>query len=63
MEFVKVWYPRLDLDRLATLRSEAQSELAAAEDALVKRAVAIAEYTNTSIFVPERSEDGEEVPP
>ena len=25
--------------------------------------VAIAEYTDTSIFVPERSEDGEEVPP
>ena len=24
---------------------------------------AIAEYTDTSIFVPERSEDGEEVPP
>ena len=58
-----MWYPGLDLDRLATLRSEAQSELAAAEDALVKRDAAIAEYTDTSIFVPERSEDGEEVPP
>ena len=63
MEFDKAWYPGLDLDRLATLRSEAQPELAAAEDALVKRAMAIAEYTDTSIFVPERSEDGEEVPP
>ena len=63
MEFVKAWYPGLDLDRLATLRSEAQSELAATEDALVKRAAAIAEYTDTSIFVPERSEDGEEVQP
>ena len=63
MEFVKAWYPGLDLDRLATLRSEAQPELAAAEDALVKRATAIAEYTDTSIFIPERSEDGEEVPP
>ena len=63
MEFVKAWYPGLDLDRLATLRSEAQPELAAAEDALVKRAAAIAEYTDTSIFVPKRSEDGEEVPP
>ena len=30
---------------------------------MVKRAAAIAEYTDTSIFVPERSEDGEEVPP
>ena len=53
----------LDLDRLATLRSEAHPELAAAEDALVKCAAAIAEYTDTSIFVPKRSEDGEEVPP
>ena len=33
------------------------------EDALVKRAAVIAEYTDTSIFVPERSEDVEEVPP
>ena len=48
---------------MATLRSEAQPELAVAEDALVKRAAVIAEYTDTSIFVPERSEDGEEVPP
>ena len=37
--------------------------MAAAEGALVKRVAAIAEYTDTSIFVPERSEDGEEVPP
>ena len=63
LEFVKAWYPGLDLDRLVTLRSEAQTEPAATEDALVKRAVAIAEFTDTSIFVPERSEDGEEVPP
>ena len=41
LEFVKAWYPGLDLDRLATLRLEAQPELAAAEDALVKRAAAI----------------------
>ena len=33
------------------------------EDALVKRATAIAEYIDTSIFVPEQAEDGEEVPP
>ena len=63
LEFVNVWYPGLDLDRLATLQSEGQPELAAAEDALVKHAAAIAEYTDTSIFVLERSEDGEEVPP
>ena len=63
LEFIKAWYPGLDLDRLATLRSEAQPELAATEDALVKHAAAIAEYTDTSIFVPEGAEDGEEVPP
>ena len=62
MEFVKAWYSGLDLDRLATLRSDARPELAAAEDALVKHAAAIAEYTDTSIFVPERAEDGGEVP-
>ena len=36
LEFVKAWYPGLDLDRLATLRSEAQPELAAAEDAMLQ---------------------------
>ena len=30
---------------------------------LVKRAAAIAEYTNTSIFIPELAENGAEVPP
>ena len=63
MEFVKAWYPGLDLDRLAAFRSEAQAELVAVEDTLVARAAAIADYADTSIFVPERSEDGEEVPP
>ena len=63
LKFVKAWYPGLDLDRLATLRSEAQPELAAAEDALVKCAAAIAEYTDTNVFVPERTEGGEEAPP
>ena len=63
LEFIKAWYPGLDLDRLATLRSEAQPELAAAEDTLVKCAAAIAKYTDTSIFVPERAEDDGEVPP
>ena len=35
----------------------------AVEDDLVKRAAAIAEYTNTSIFVPELAENGAEAPP
>ena len=63
MEFIKAWYPGLDLDRLAAFRSEAQAELEAVEGALVERAAAIAEYTDTNVFVPERSEGGEEAPP
>ena len=55
LEFVKAWYPGLDLDRLAAFRSEAQAELEAVEGALIERAAAI--------FVPERAEGGEEVPP
>ena len=30
------------------------------EDDLVKRAAAITEYTNTSVFIPERAENGAE---
>ena len=33
------------------------------DGALVERAAAIADYTDTSVFVPERAENGEEVPP
>ena len=42
LEFVKAWYPGLDLDRLAAFRSEAQAELEAVEGALIERAAAIA---------------------
>ena len=35
----------------------------AVERDLIKRAAAIAEYTNTSIFVPELAENGAEAPP
>ena len=35
----------------------------AVEDDLVKRAAAISEYTDTSVFVPERVENGAEAPP
>ena len=63
MEFVKAWYPGLDLDWLAAFRSEAQAELAAVEGALIERAAAISDYTDTSVFVPERAANGEEVPP
>ena len=57
LEFVKAWYPGLDLDRLAVFRSEAQAELVAMEDALVAHAAAIADYADTSIFVPHRAEE------
>src|SRR4051812_39469951 len=63
LEFVKAWYPDLSLDQLATLRAEAQPELAAMEDDFVKRAAAIAGYVDTSVFVPERADNGEEAPP
>ena len=62
LEFVKAWYPGLDLDRLAAFRSEAQAELEAVEGALIERAAAIAEYTDTSVFLLERAQGGEEVP-
>ena len=61
LEFVKAWYPGLDLDRLDAFQSEAQAELEAVEGALIERAAAIAEYTDTSVFVPERAEGGEEL--
>ena len=63
LEFIKAWYPGLDLDRLAAFRSEAHPELEAVDGTLIERAAAIAEYTDTSVFVPERAEGGEEVPP
>lgn len=63
MEFVKAWYPRLNLAQLTTFRQEAQEELVAVERDLGRRAAAIAEYTNTSVFVPELAENGAEAPP
>ena len=63
LEFVKAWYPGLNLAQLTTFRQEAQEELVAVEGDLVKRAAAIAEYTNTSIFIPELAENGAEAPP
>ena len=33
------------------------------EDGLIKQAAAIAEYTNITIFIPERAKNGAEVPP
>ena len=44
-------------------RQEAQEELVAVEGELIKRAAAIAEYTDTRFFIPESAEDGTEAPP
>lgn len=63
LEFVKAWYPRLNLSHLTTFRQEAQEELVAVEGELVKQAAAIAEYTDTGIFIPELAENGAEAPP
>nr|XP_020178799.2 uncharacterized protein LOC109764369 [Aegilops tauschii subsp. strangulata] len=62
-EFVKAWYPGLSLAQLATFRLEASEELAAVAPVLYHRAAAIAEYTDTSVFLPELDEEGAEVPP
>ena len=62
LEFVKAWYPGLDLAELATFRLEAQEELVAVEAKLINRAAAIADFTDTSIFVPEVVEEGGEAP-
>ena len=58
LEFVKGWYPGLNLDQLATLRAEAGEELEAVAPELYHRAAAIAEYTDTSVFLPELNEEG-----
>ena len=62
MEFVKVWYPRLDLAQLTKFRLEAQEELAVVEAELINRAAAIADFTDTIVFVPEVVEEGGEAP-
>ena len=62
MEFVKAWYLGLDLAQLATFRQEAVPDLEAVSRDLTHRAAAIAEYANTSIFIPELDEEGAEVP-
>ena len=53
LEFAKAWYPELSLDQLATWRQEANTELDPARPAIIQRALAIADYTDTSAFAPE----------
>jgi hypothetical protein len=63
LEFAKAWYPGLDLAQLATFRQEAGPELAAVGPVLTQHAAAIAEYTDTTVFIPELDEEGAEVLP
>ena len=58
LEFVWAWYPGLNLAQLSTWRQEANEELEAVRPAIIQRASAIADFTDTSAFAPEVNEDG-----
>ena len=58
LEFVKAWYPGLSLDQLATWRQQADTELEPARPAIIRRASAIVDYTDTSAFAPEVDDNG-----
>ena len=58
LEFAKAWYPGLSLDQLATWRQQADTELEPARPAIIRRASAIADYTDTSVFAPEVDDNG-----
>nr|XP_020181309.1 eukaryotic translation initiation factor 5B-like [Aegilops tauschii subsp. strangulata] len=62
LEFVKAWYPGLDLAQLTMFRLEAREELAVVEAELINKAAAIADFTDTSVFIPEVVEEGAEAP-
>ena len=53
----------LDLTQLATFRLEAADELVEAGPELTRHALALADYTNTTVFVPDLDADGNEVTP
>ena len=58
LEFAKAWYPEMSLDQLATWRQEADTELEPVRPAIIQRASAIADYTDTSAFAPEVDDNG-----
>ena len=62
LEFVRAWYPGLDLDQLATWRQEANVELEAVRPAIIQRTSAIADYTDASASAPEVDDDGVPLP-
>ena len=57
LEFVRAWYPGLNLDQLRTWRLEADEELAEVRPAIAQRASTIAECTDISVFAPEINDD------
>ena len=57
LEFVRAWYPGLNLDQLRTWRWEAD-ELEVVRPDIIQRASAITDYTDTSAFAPEVNEHG-----
>ena len=48
----------MNLDQLSTWRQETDEELEAVRPAIIQRASAIADFTDTSAFAPEVNEDG-----
>ena len=58
LEFVRAWYPGLDLAQLTTWRQEANEELEAVRPAIIQRASAIVDFTDTSAFAPEVDDTG-----
>ena len=58
LEFVRAWYPGLNLDQLRTWRLEADEEMEEVRPAIAQRASTIAECTDISVFAPEINDDG-----
>ena len=58
LEFVKAWHPGLSLDQLATWQQQADTDLEPARPAIIRRASAIADYTDTNVFAPEVDDNG-----
>ena len=58
LEFVRAWYPGLNVDQLRTWRLEADEELEEVRPAITQHASTIAECTDISVFAPEINDDG-----
>ena len=58
LEFVRAWYPGLNLDQLRTWRLEANEKMEEVRPAIAQRASMIAKCTDISVFAPEINDDG-----